>query len=174
MKGFLAGIIFTLIVLCVGGYYMVKKGYIDLRADQEPSSLERTLATAAIDASTERRAPDEKNPVQPTEENLVAGAKLFHDHCAGCHGDPHHTETVLGHSFYPPVPQFFKEAPDMPDNQNFYIIQHGVRWAAMPAWSKTLSQTEMWQLATLLSHLEKLPPDALKELQSPPAPIVVR
>lgn len=174
MKGFLAGIIFTLIVLCVGGYYTVKKGYLDLRADQEPSFLERTVAIAAIDASTERHAPDEKNPVPPTEENLVAGAKLFHDHCAGCHGDPHHTETVLGHSFYPPVPQFFKEAPDMPDNQNFYIIQHGVRWAAMPAWSKTLSQTEMWQLATLLSHLEKLPPDALKELQSPPAPTVVR
>ena len=27
----------------------------------------------------------------------------------------------------------------MPENQNFYIIQHGIRWTGMPAWNKTLN-----------------------------------
>ena len=52
----------------------------------------------------------------------------------------------------------------MADNQTFYIIQHGIRWSGMPAWSKTLSENQTWQIVTFLSHLEKLPPAAQKEL----------
>jgi hypothetical protein len=36
-------------------------------------------------------------------------------------------------SLYPPAPQFNTEMADMPENQNFYILEHGVRWTAMPA-----------------------------------------
>ena len=53
----------------------------------------------------------------------------------------------------------------MPENQNFYIIQHGIRWSGMPAWSGTLNDTQTWQLVTFLSNTEKLPPAAQKELE---------
>ncbi len=58
----------------------------------------------------------------------------------------------------------------MPENQNFYIIQHGVRWSGMPAWDKTLSDTQMWQLVTFLSNIEKLPPAAKREFDLPGTP----
>jgi len=28
----------------------------------------------------------------------------------------------------------------------------------MPSWEKTLSEQDMWKIASLLSHMEKLPP----------------
>ena len=120
--------------------------------------MEEHLAMSAVDASTERNAPEMKNPVPADESNLVAGAKLYLDHCAGCHGVPSNPESQFGRSFNPPVPAFFKEAPDMPENQNFYIIQHGIRWSGMPAWKNTLNETQTWQLVTFLSNVEKLPP----------------
>lgn len=46
----------------------------------------------------------------------------------------------------------------MPENQNFYIIQHGIRLSGMPAWKQALSEQEMWQVTTFLSHMDKLPP----------------
>jgi mono/diheme cytochrome c family protein len=46
---------------------------------------------------------------------------------------------------------------DMPENQNFYIIQHGVRWTAMPGWKNVLSEQQTWQVVTLLSHMHDLP-----------------
>ncbi|MFY9802815.1 MAG: c-type cytochrome [Candidatus Acidiferrales bacterium] len=177
MRGFLFGIIFTLIVVFGGGYYLLKQGYVNFDADHEPSHSELHLAMAAVDASTDRNAPQIKNPLTADETNLSAGARLYVDHCAGCHGVPTNPDSQFARSFNPPVPAFFKEAPDMPENQNFYIIQHGIRWTGMPAWSGTLNDTQTWQLVTFLSNIEKLPPAALKEFEPPasataaPAPV---
>jgi thiosulfate dehydrogenase len=167
MRAFLFGILFTLIVIFVGGYFLLHGGYVNFNADQPPSRVERHMAMAAVDAATERNAPDSKNPIPASEENLIAGAKLYVDHCAGCHGVPSNPDSQFGKSFNPPVPAFFKEAPDMPENQNFYIIQHGIRWTGMPDWNKTLNETQIWKLVTFLSNIQKLPPAALKEFEPP-------
>jgi thiosulfate dehydrogenase len=124
---------------------------------------------AAVDAWTDRRAPEEKNPIQPTEENIAAGAKIYLDHCAGCHGVPSNPDSEFARSFNPPAPVFFKDAPHMPENQNFYIIRHGIRWTGMPAWKQTLDASQTWRVVTFLSNVEKLPPAAQKVL-GPSAP----
>jgi mono/diheme cytochrome c family protein len=165
MKAFFLGVILTLFALVAGGYFQLKSGRVSFNADEEPSAVETKVAMSAVDASTERNAPELKNPVVADEGNLVAGAKLYLDHCAGCHGVPANPESQFGRSFNPQVPFFFKEAPDMPENQNFYIIQHGIRWSGMPAWKNTLNETQTWQLVTFLSNVEKLPPAARKELE---------
>ena len=169
MGKFILGVIVTLVVLAGGAYLYLHLGYLDLRADIQPSSFESRNAMAFMDASTDRHAPDRKNPVDPTDANLTEGVTLYRQHCAMCHGAPGHPEKKFGHPFYPPAPQFMEDAPDMPENQNFYIIQHGVRWTGMPAWENTLSEVQIWKLVTFLSHMEKLPP-AVKEQWEQPAP----
>ncbi|HEY0703011.1 MAG TPA: c-type cytochrome [Candidatus Acidoferrales bacterium] len=172
MKGFLFGIIITLLVLFGIVMFVAKTGRVNFSADQQPSDTEKHLAMSAVDASTDRHAPDVKNPLQPNETTLVAGADLYMNHCAGCHGLPSNPESAFAKSFNPPVPMFFKEAPDMAENQNFYIIQHGIRWSGMPAWNSSLNDTQMWQLVTFLSNVEKLPPAAQKKLEVLPAPTI--
>jgi mono/diheme cytochrome c family protein len=169
MRGFISGVILTLLVIFVVGFIVVKQGYISFNADQEPGPLEMKVAMAAVDASTDRHAPDAKNPLPASEENLVAGTKLYVNNCAGCHGVPSNPDSEFGRSFYPSVPPFFKDTPDMPDNQNFYIIKHGIRWTGMPAWNRTLNDNQIWQLVGFLSNIEKLPPAAQKEFQPPAA-----
>jgi thiosulfate dehydrogenase len=51
-----------------------------------------------------------------------------------------------------------QDSADMPENQNFYIIQHGIRLSGMPAWKQSLTDQELWQVTTFLSHMQKLPP----------------
>jgi len=169
MGKFLLGIVFAIVIIFVGGFLLLKKGYINMSADVDPMPLEKSLAMGAVDASTERHAGERKNPSQPTEENLVAGAQLYLNHCAGCHGVPSNPDAPFARSFYPPVPTFFKDAPDMPENQNFYIIAHGVRWTGMPAWNKTLTEAQIWQVVTFLTNIEKLPPAASKVFEPPAA-----
>jgi mono/diheme cytochrome c family protein len=117
----------------------------------------------ALDASVRRRAPEARNPIDATDVNLVAGMKVYQNSCAGCHGDIHQPHTVFGASFYPRAPQFMEDTPDMPENQNFYIIQHGIRLSGMPAWRSTLKDEEMWQVTTFLSHMDKLPPQVAEQ-----------
>ena len=170
MRNFVFGILFTVVVLLAGACWVVKMGYVNFSADQAPGVVEERLAMSAMDASLDRRIPQQKNPIEPTEDNLVAGAKLYLDHCAGCHGVPSNPSSKFAQSFYPTVPEFFADAPDMSENENFYVIQHGVRWTGMPAWNKTLTDLQIWQIVTFLSHIQKLPPAAQNVFGPPPPP----
>jgi len=170
MRGFVLGIIVTLVALAAGIDWYAKTGRVNFEADQPPSKFETRFAMSAVDASTDRRAPDLKNPVPPTEQNIVAGAHIYLDHCAGCHGTPSNPDGPFASSFNPPVPQFFRRAPDMPDYKNLYIVEHGTRWTGMPAWNKMLNEQQMWQVVTFLGNVEKLPPAAKRVLDQTPEP----
>ncbi len=158
MAKFLLGFVCAVIVVLLGFFCYVRFGFVDPRADAEEGLIESKVAMPALDAAVDRRAPEAQNPVQPTDDNLMAGMKIYQTNCAGCHGDVRQTHTKFGDAFYPRVPQFAEDAPDMPENQNFYIIEHGVRLSGMPGWKGTLTESQMWQVTTFLSHMDKLPP----------------
>lgn len=153
--GFVAGIVVLLLVM----FCYVRFGFVDPRADKEVSLLESKIAMPALDAAVDRRASEAQNPIQPTDADVTAGMKIYQANCASCHGDIHRPRGPLADSLYPRAPQFLEDAPDMPENQNFYIIQHGVRMSGMPAWKQTLGDQKIWQVTTFLSHMDKLPPE---------------
>jgi len=167
MGNFIRGMIVGAIALAATAYGCARLGFIDLSADANPSAWEERLAGNAIDEATERRAPRQKNPLPPTAENLLAGARLYRDKCSDCHGSPVNPTSDYGMSFYPRVPQFMKQAPDLPDQANFYLIKHGVRWTAMPAWGHILTDSEIWQVVLVLNRFEKLPAEVGEELKKP-------
>ena len=59
---------------------------------------------------------------------------------------------------YPPPPQIIMEPLDDPEWHLYYAIRTGVRYTGMPAWSKALSEQDIWKVTAFLSRLEKLPP----------------
>jgi|SRR5262249_29670772 len=84
LLGFLVGALaFPAVILLAAAL-----GLFPIRANTSPSHWESALAHMAIGASARRRAPRVPNPIEPTEEHLMAGVKLFKDDCAGCHGTP--------------------------------------------------------------------------------------
>ena len=158
MLKFLLGFAVAVVVLLTAGICYVRLGFVDPRADLPVSWLESRVAMPSLDAAVARRAPAGQNPLHPTEDNLIAGMKTYQQNCAGCHGDTRQSHTAFGDAFYPRAPQFAEDAPDMPENQDFYIIQHGIRLSGMPAWKQALNDQEIWQVTTFLSHMDKLPP----------------
>jgi thiosulfate dehydrogenase len=158
MRRFWFGFIAAVVIVLLVEFLWVRLGFVDPRADIPENALERRVAMPSLDASLDRHAAEARNPVAATEDNLLAGMKIYQNNCAGCHGDVHQPHAAFGDSFYPRAPQFMEDAPDMPDNQNFYIIQHGVRLSGMPGWHTLLNDQEMWQVATFLRHMDKLSP----------------
>ncbi len=167
MRGFLLGIVATLLVMPLGAWVYLRFGCANLRADAGPSEFESTLAVTALEASAARHAPKQINPIQPTEANLVDGARLYRDKCADCHGRPDNPDSDYGRSFYPRAPQFMKAPPRMTDHEKFFIIKHGVRWTAMPAWGNIMADSEIGQVVTFLNHIDNLPPPIQQELHRP-------
>jgi thiosulfate dehydrogenase len=170
IRGLVLGILLTVAALAFGVYEGAKKGYFYLGADRKPSFVESTFAMSVLDASIERQIEGLKNPISPNEENIEAGAKVFLAHCAGCHGVPANSDSAFSQSFYPPVPEFFKDPPDMSEAENFYIVNHGVRWTGMPSFGATLTDEQIWQAVTFLSHMTSLSPATRKVFDTPAAP----
>ena len=163
MKFFLSGCVITLLLIAVGTYVFLSLGFFNFRADQTPSGFEQKYAMEARDASTKRHAPVIKNPVPATDANLLEAVKLYKTNCANCHGDPGDPKPIVGASFYPPVPRFMEDAPDMLENENFYIIKHGIRFTGMPGWGNNFSDDQLWKLTAFLSQISKLPPSVDQE-----------
>jgi mono/diheme cytochrome c family protein len=163
MRRFFSGFIAAIVIIFLAGFLWLRSGRLDPRADAPENGLERAVAMPALDAAVRRHAPQVRNPIDATDVNLAAGMKVYQNACAGCHGDISHPHAAFGDSFYPRAPQFMEDAPDMPENQNFYIVQHGIRLSGMPAWRSSLKEEEMWQVTTFLSHMDKLPPQVAEQ-----------
>jgi mono/diheme cytochrome c family protein len=159
MQRFLLGFIAAVVIVLLGEFLWVRLGFVDSRADVPESVLERKVAMPSLDASLDRHAGEARNPIAAADASLLAGMKIYQTNCAACHGDPRQPHGALADSFYPRAPQFMEDAADMPENQNFYVIQHGIRLSGMPGWKSTLSEQEIWQVTTFLGHMDKLSPE---------------
>ncbi len=158
MRNFILGIIVTILVLLIGGLGLALLGFLPTRANSAPPEMERRIAMSALDNSVERHAPRLNNPVPPTDENLIAGLKIYTMNCALCHGDIDRQPSALGKSLYPPPPNLIHHPPDAPEWHVFYVIRTGVRYTGMPAWDKALSEPDMWKITAFLTRIDKLPP----------------
>jgi mono/diheme cytochrome c family protein len=158
MRKFILGVIITLLVLILGGLGLATLGFMPTYANVAPPRWEHHLANAAVDASMERHAPRVANPLPPSDQNFEDAMKLYTMNCALCHGGLDRKPASLANSFYPPAPNLISDPPDDPEWHLFYTIRTGIRYTGMPSWEKTLSQQDMWNITSFLSHMEKLPP----------------
>jgi mono/diheme cytochrome c family protein len=129
------------LTLCVGTL-----AFIDLSSEAEPSWLETRLASAALQIKLRLNRPVKSSPLPISEEDLVRGSELYEQRCAVCHGATRGRMAPLAKSFSPRPPQFVIQPAQKATWMDAYIIQHGIRWSAMPA-SRTLSTEDAWRLA---------------------------
>ena len=139
-------------------------GVLPVQADVAPTALETTLLGAALHAAVARHAPNEHNPVPASEESLLAGAKTYQAMCSRCHGASRESDNSYGRSFYPPAPQLPLVRSTYSDKEMFWIVKHGIRNTAMPAWGNALSDQDIWQVVTLIRNFDSLPESVNAEL----------
>ena len=168
MKQFLLGVVTTLVVLTFGTLLYLRMGLAEVRADVAPSQWETALLSAAVHASVRREAAEMRNPIEPTDQNLIAGGKMYLNECAGCHGTPGKPEES-GDSLYPPIPQLPTVGTEYTEAQVFWVAKHGIRRAGMFANGKWDSDQKLWTIAAFLKRMQVLPP-AVKEAMQPPKP----
>lgn len=167
-KSFVVGVFVAIIAAIVGGYLLVLRGVVPANADARPGALETWAAGTSLDATLNREAPKDPNPVALTDENLVAGIRSYGEHCAICHGTAkgEASASPVAKGLYPGPPQFATHGvEDDPEGFSFWKIDHGIRWTGMPSWKGTLNDREIWTLALFLKHMDKLPPAAQEAWQ---------
>ena len=166
MRGFITGVILTLLVLAVGGYFFATTGHFDPRAvGNTPSTFEKRTAMKSLDEWVDEHAPKQANPFQPTTDNIMDGSMTYDKHCAVCHGSLKQPISPMRANYYPPVPQLMNRTPDDPDGNLFYVVKYGVRFTGMPGWDGVLSDDDIWKTVVFIKNSAQM-----KENSAPQSP----
>jgi mono/diheme cytochrome c family protein len=157
-----------LIVFPLAVYMYFVFGSPPVAVADPPFPFEDRVVRVPMDARIRREMPSAA-PIQPTDENLNAGAGIYEDKCETCHGISGEA-SAIGGKMFPRAPQLFAKhkngavgVSDDPVGETYWKVRNGLRLTGMPSFGKALSETQMWQVSLLLSRADKpLPTDAAK------------
>ena len=164
------GIITILIGLLVVGmaFAMVIAAWLlhdGLSAKARPTRLEAFVARNARHLAIPRNARLMENPVLDSPEIQREARRHFADHCAICHGNDGSGDTPIGDGLYPKPPNLRLPATqNLSDGELFWIIENGVRFTGMPAFSSDEdggagnhgNGQDSWKLVHFIRHLPHL------------------
>ncbi|HEY3975236.1 MAG TPA: c-type cytochrome [Candidatus Sulfotelmatobacter sp.] len=169
MGKFLIGLFVGLIVIPVGVYMYFSSGSVPVATSAEPMPFEKMLAGMALHARMNKEMP-KSVPVAADEAAFVAGAQVYKEHCAVCHGLPGKPQTAIAQGMFPKPPKLTEGmgVSDDPPQETYWKVAGGIRMTGMPGFEKTLSTTQMWQVSLLLANSDKLPQAAKDALAAPP------
>jgi thiosulfate dehydrogenase len=165
---FIAGLILGVLVVPLGLYLYLAGGGMPVATTDSDMPFERFFTKKALNARIAKDMP-KSVPIQPNEANYLAGAELYKQHCGVCHGVPLTPKTAMAAGMYPQPPRLLegKGVTDDEPGESYWKIANGIRLTGMPGFSKSLSETQMWQIALLVAHADKLPAAAKTALVAP-------
>ena len=164
MRNFLLGAVTGVVLLFLCAALYLRLGFAEVRGDLRPSKSEERLMTAAVHASVRRRAPDLSNPIPPTDENLIMGAKLYVNNCSGCHGAADKSKTTVM-CFSRRFRSSTKWVPNTRRHKFFWIAKHGIRRSGMFANGKWYPDKDLWTIAAYIKRARNLPPAVQRGLE---------
>lgn len=148
-------------LLVIAGFAgaFIYAGVYNIGADAPHSRLVYT----ALDQVRERAiAHHARNIAVPADLNdakrIAAGAGLYTEMCTGCHLGPGVEKSEMSQGLYPPAPELARTTNRSPQQQ-FWIVKHGVKLSAMPAWGKTHGDQLIWNMVAFVRALPKMSPE---------------
>jgi len=156
----IAGIVFALFVVTGG---------VNIAADEPDSFVARHFLHFVFKSSVGSRArgliaPDDL--AAPTRVRL--GAQHFDMVCANCHGRPGFGQSVVALSMSPRPQDLPKVLDQFTDQELYLIVEHGVKYSAMPSWPTAQRSDEVWSMVAFLRQLPKLDAKTYLEMTALP------
>ena len=171
MGKFLVGLILGLVLVPACVYFYFSSGTAPMATAAPPMPFEKTLAKMALQARIDKEMP-KSVPITADEAAYVAGAQVYKENCAVCHGVAGQQKTAIAKGMFPDPPKLMEGTgvTDDPPAESYWKVSNGIRMTGMPGFDKTLSTTQMWQVSLLVASADKLPKAAQDVLTgAPPA-----
>jgi thiosulfate dehydrogenase len=153
-------------------YLYFSTGTAPVATSSDPMPFEKMLAKLALHARLNKEMP-KPAPIPADDAAYLAGAPIYRDHCAVCHGLPGQAQTAIAQGMFPKPPKLMegKGVTDDSPGETYWKVAGGIRMSGMPGFDKTLSATQMWQVSLLLANADKLPKATKDSLTSVTAPV---
>lgn len=159
MKNILLGALLAAALSAAVAAVAVQFGVPDFSADRPHSDLTYRLIAWARERSVSVRAASVVVPQDLADpERVRRGGGNYDAMCVGCHLSPGIESTEIRRGLYPEPPDLSRppegEAVTAADARRFWIVKHGIKGSAMPAWSKGgMEDAVIWDLVAFMKVL---------------------
>jgi cytochrome c553 len=132
------------------GLYSVaaSSGHYDMTAWFLELGMRSSVQTQSIGVP---EAPDLSD-----EDRVKLGASTYQGNCAICHGAPGIPPSPIVQHMVPAPPLLTNKISQGDDDELFWIVKHGIKYAGMPAWIAQERDDEIWFVTAFLRRLPQL------------------
>jgi mono/diheme cytochrome c family protein len=156
-------VVVVLLLGALGAALFVESGFYNIGADDHHTSAVLALITQLRDRSIAARLDSIKPQLAPTPAMTKSGAGHYASLCVGCHLAPGVAKSDLRTGLYPHPPNLAQQ--DIQESRRaFWIIKHGIKMSAMPAWGKTLDDDAIWEVVAFVRKMPDMTPEDYQEL----------
>ena len=139
-------------VLAVGAGVFIWSGLYNIGAD-DPHWMPTRMAIENLrERSIAARMADAQVPNLDDPRRIALGAVNYSAMCTGCHLAPGITDSEIRPGLYPTPPNL-SQLGSRNDKRTFWIIKHGIKMSAMPAWGKTHTDEQMWNMTAFIRKM---------------------
>src|SRR5579859_6531426 len=171
IKALLVGIVIGMLLVMGGAWFYFTSGRAPVAVADPTMPFEKKLANAALHARIAKDPHTDPPPVPANEATFLAGADVYKQNCAVCHGLPGEPQSAIAKGMFPKPPELFHGTgvTDDPAWETYWKAKNGFRLTGMPGFKGRLNDTQLWQLSVLLANSDKISPAVKAVLVSPPA-----
>ncbi|MES2370147.1 c-type cytochrome [Thiobacillus thioparus] len=158
-----------LLLAILGTGIFIGSGAYNPGADSPHWKITYTLMQAARERSVEHHASAIALPTNLDDPDVILkGAGQYAAMCTSCHLAPGMRDTELRPGLYPTPPNLSKDSVE--PREAFWVIKHGLKMSAMPAWGMSHDDPTIWSMVAFLKKLPSMTPAQYKEMvaKAPP------
>jgi len=153
----------------IAALLFVSAGLVPIAASEPHWPITRFLLHYSMIRSVQTHALGVKEPA-PEERALdgdamvLKGAGHYASGCLACHGAPGTPRAAVVRHMEPAPPYLPPKIDQWTDRQLFWIVRHGIKYTAMPAWPSQQREDEVWAMVAFLRRLPELEPAEFRRL----------
>jgi mono/diheme cytochrome c family protein len=144
---------------------IVAFGLYDVAADKPHWPVTSWIMHTTMADSVWLRSRDVVAPKQFSAAQVQAGFMEYDDHCIMCHGAPGISRSQWVMGLDPTPPYLIDISRQLSPGEIKFIISHGIKLTAMPAWDLTLSQEKIADLGAFLERLPTITPAQYRRMR---------
>ena len=151
------------VVLAIGSVAFIGSGVYNIGADDHHTKIVLALIEQLREHSIETRSRGIEAHFVTDPVRIADGAQYYATLCVGCHLAPGVTHSDIRQGLYPHPPNLAQEELQ-PAQRAFWIIKHGIKMSAMPAWGTALDDEAIWDIVAFIRKMPDMTPDSYQRL----------
>lgn len=141
------------LVVAAGAFAFITLGLTPIAANDGHWPITQRFLGYAMSRTVTMQSRATEVPPLDDPALVLKGAGHYATDCMPCHSAPGQTRALVVEHMTPTPPYLSNILEDWEPQQLHWIVKHGIKYTAMPAWSSQLRDDEVWAMVAFLQRL---------------------